>query len=204
VAGGLEVNFILLAAGRGQRMGGNKALMTFQNQAWILFQLRQIEEAGFDEVIIVTNEDAFAGLHAAATKSSQRHNIVVNPHPERGPLSSLKIALEENPEKASFLSPVDSPLKAPTLKVMKDAWRIDSNIEALVPSYNDHRGHPVILSVELQRKILQFAIDDPQARLDFILRSIPENKKRILTLEDPFIAMNLNSPEDLAALSRAT
>jgi CTP:molybdopterin cytidylyltransferase MocA len=196
------MNFILLAAGHGQRMGGNKALMDYQGQPWILAQLQQLTEVGFQSITIVTNAESEAALEKLVENHSAPVLILTNPHPEQGPFSSLQLAIAATPEDTSFVSPVDVPLKAATLKKLRQAWLQHGHLDALIPSHQDMKGHPVILSVDLQRNLLQLSPDSPEARLDFILRALPENKKRIFNVEDPFVHMNLNTPEDLAALAR--
>lgn len=194
------MNFILLAGGRGHRMGVNKALMLHQGEPWILFQLRQIAELNLQNITIVTNPEAEADLQAVLENSAQKVQVLSNPHPDKGPFSSLQLAIAATPEASSFVSPVDVPLKASTLKKLHQAWLQHGHLDALIPSYQNQKGHPVIISSEFQRVLLKMSPDDPQARLDVALKTLPENKKRTLALEDPFIALNLNTQEDLASI----
>lgn len=194
------MNFILLAGGNGQRMGGNKALMEYHGQPWILSQLRQIREVAFQNITVVTNPEAEASLVEILAKTNPSVSIVTNSHTEMGPFSSLLLAIAATPEAASFVCPVDTPLRAATLKKLRQAWLQHGHLDALVPSYKDRKGHPVILSTELQRELLKFNVGNPEARLDFVIKALPENKKKVFKLEDPFISLNLNTPEDLAAL----
>lgn len=196
------MNFILLAAGNGQRMGGNKALMAYKGQPWILTQLQQIAEVGFQSITVVTNADSEAALEKAVENFSPKILILTNPRPEQGPFSSLQLAMAATPEDASFISPVDVPLKAATMKKLRQAWLQHGHLEALIPAYQERKGHPVILSAQFQRELLKLTPDGPNSRLDFALKAMPENKKRIFAVEDPFVPLNLNTPEDLAALTR--
>ena len=196
------MNFILLAAGNGQRMGGNKALMAYKGQPWILSQLQQIAEVGFQSITVVTNADTEAALEKVVENFSPKILILTNPHPEQGPFSSLQLAMAATPEDASFVSPVDVPLKAATMKKLRQAWLQHGHLDALIPAYQDRKGHPVILSALFQRDLLKLTPDGPSSRLDFALKAMPENKKRIFAVEDPFVPLNLNTPEDLAALTR--
>lgn len=182
-------------------MGMNKALMNYQGEPWLLFQLRQLLELDLQNILLVTNPETQALVQNVIEKSGQRVLLLVNPHPEKGPFSSLRLALAAAPESSSFVCPVDVPLKAPTLKEMRQAWLSNSQLEALIPSYKGQKGHPVLLSSELQRRLLQLPEESPQARLDVALNAIAENKKKVLEIEDPFITMNLNTQNDLTALS---
>lgn len=196
------MNFILLAAGNGQRMGGNKALMAYKGQPWILSQLQQIAEVDLQSIIIVTNSDAEAALEKVVENFTPKVLILTNPRPEQGPFSSLQMAMAVSPEATSFVSPVDVPLRAATLKKLRQAWLQHGHLDALIPAYQDRKGHPVMLSPHFQRELLKMLPDSPTSRLDVALRSLPENKKRIFAVEDPFVPLNLNTPEDLAALTR--
>lgn len=196
------MNFILLAAGNGTRMGLNKALMDYKGQPWILKQLEQIAEVGFQNITVVTNPQSEVELEKILTNFTPKVLVLTNPAPDQGPFSSLQLAVAATPEDASFVSPVDVPLKAATLRKLRQAWLQHGHLEALVPSYQERKGHPVILSTALHREILNLSADNPEARLDFILKAVPENKKRTFPVDDPFVSLNLNTPEDLVALAR--
>jgi CTP:molybdopterin cytidylyltransferase MocA len=197
------MNFLLLAAGRGQRMGSNKALMIFHGEPWVQFQVRQIAEAGFENILIVTNPESAAAVEEFTAKF-RNVQIFVNEDPDKGQFSSLQIAIQESNESSAFVSPMDSPLKASTLKVLKEAWQKSENIDALIPSYHDQGGQPIALSAELQEKILSLDIEDPNSRLEVVLKKLTADKKRVFDVEDPFITLNLDTPEDLEALNQIT
>ncbi|WP_413289079.1 nucleotidyltransferase family protein [Bdellovibrio sp. HCB337] len=194
------MNFLLLAAGHGQRMGVNKALMTYQGEPWILHQLRQLIEIDLKNITVVTNPSSESQLQTILDKAPQPVQLLTNPNPDKGPFSSLQLAIAASPDDASFVSPIDVPLRTSTLKKLRQAWLQYNQLDALIPGYKDRRGHPVILSSDFQRRLLNLHEGDPQARLDFALQALPENKKRTLIIEDPFITLNLNTPEDLATL----
>ncbi|MGZ3745227.1 MAG: nucleotidyltransferase family protein [Pseudobdellovibrionaceae bacterium] len=198
------MNLIFLAAGLGKRMGCNKALMPFHGRPWILSQLEQVEMSGieFQNILIVTNPDSVSLLEKLLSPVTPKPFLLLNPHPERGPFSSLRLAIAEAPEVDSCVCPIDVPLYAVSLKQLWEGWqRRTGDLEALIPSYLERKGHPVILSSKLKKSSLQISPKDPQARLDFILKSLPENKKKILAVKDPHIIKNLNTPEDLATLA---
>ena len=193
------MNFILLAAGHGQRMGGNKALVDFQGKPWILKQLQQIQLAGFKKVILVTNTDSKSSLEKILREDTLQVRVVTNPTPEKGPFFSLQLALSEASQEASFVCPVDVPLKHTSIIQLSQEWQ-KSTIEALIPAYKEHRGHPVMISAEMRKYILTLSAAHPHSRLDFVLKALPEDKKKVLAVEDPYITLNLNSPEDFASL----
>ena len=197
------MNFLLMAAGRGTRMGGSKALMMFHGEPWIEFQIRQILEAKFENILIITNPETAEAIEEL-TMRHPKVQIFSNPDPERGPFSSLQILIKENGESSAFISPMDVPLKASTLMMMKESWLKLEGIQALIPSHKEQRGHPVVLSSELQSFILKMPVDGKESRLDAVLRNLPDSTKYILEVEDDFIPLNINTPADLEALAQST
>lgn len=197
------MNFLLMAAGRGARMGGNKSLMMFHGEPWIEFQIRQILEAKFDNILIVTNPETSEAIEELTMRHSGVQ-IFSNPDPGRGPFSSLQILIKENSEGAAFVSPVDVPLKASTLLAMKAAWYKLEKIDTLIPSHKGHRGHPVVLSAQLQSRILKMQAEEKDSRLDIVLRNLSEPQKQILEVDDSFVTLNMNTAEDIEAFSKIT
>ncbi len=198
------MNFLLLAAGRSQRMGSNKALMMFQGEPWIHHLVRQIEKNNFHHIIVVTSPEAAEAVEEI-TAHYKNIRICVNQDPERGPFSSLQIGIKENDGQVLFVSPIDTPLKSTTLQILKSNWQQNNeSTDAIIPSYQEQRGHPVILSPAFQRHLLTLTIENPSSRLDFAIRELPEMNKRIISVDDPFILINLNTPEDLASLKKIT
>ncbi len=194
------MNFILLAAGQGLRMGCNKAFMQFKGEPWVLTQLRQIADVGFKNIILVTNPDTQVALKKLLAEFEPKILLITNPNPEKGPFSSLQLAIAEAPENASFVCPIDVPLKSTSIEILRHAWLEQHDpLEAMIPSYQMRQGHPVVLSSDLQKDLLKISPNKPEARLDFVLKALPGNKKKILALRDPDITLNLNTPEDLAA-----
>lgn len=193
------MNFLLLAAGRSQRMGANKALMLFQGKPWIQHQLSEILEAGFKHILVVTNRESAEAIEeiTAQYKSVQ---ICINHTPDLGPFSSLQVGLLENANAPLCVSPIDSPVRGSSLRALQSAWEDCKSIDALIPTYQGQKGHPVILSVAMQQTLLSLSPEDPESRLDFALRQLAADKRKLFEINDELIPLNLNSPEDLLAL----
>jgi molybdenum cofactor cytidylyltransferase len=62
--------------------------------------------------------------------------------------------------------------------------------EAIVPQYRGAPGHPLVLSAEGARKILK---QKSAAHLEAALRFV---ELRQISVDDPGVAMNLNTPEE--------
>ena len=63
-AGASMISSILLAAGMSTRMGEPKALLDWGGEPLIRYQIRQIQEAGVDEVALVLGPPGGAGAGA--------------------------------------------------------------------------------------------------------------------------------------------
>ncbi len=188
-------NVVLLAGGASSRMGAPKGLVAVDGRRWIEHQLDRAERFALDRPIVVLGFDharytrEVDGLHARA-------RVVVNPAPERGPFSSLQRGLScAAPEQPTFVLPVDVPAPG------DDVWTslrasMDPALEAAVPVHRGRGGHPVVLSAALVARLLRLP---PDTRLDHELSRCAVAR---VTVADPLVLQNLNSPEDWRALER--
>jgi len=91
----VSVGAVLLAAGAGSRLGGKpKCLLELDGVPLILRQLRALEKAGVDQVVVVL------GYYAELIEPVMRNSpikIVVNPNPENGQASSVRLGLQTLP-----------------------------------------------------------------------------------------------------------
>ena len=86
----IKVSVILLAAGLSSRMGEDKLLLKYKGKSFLQHSLDLLQKLPVYERIIVTND------------ARQRHIVLpntiklcINPNPERGQSSSIKIGIEE-------------------------------------------------------------------------------------------------------------
>ena len=197
---------VILAAGESSRMGTDKALLPWPpaasgqtefRETFLAAAIRSLSLAT-DFVLVVAgkNESALAPIAYAEGAS-----IVVNPNPERGQFSSLRIGLREvlnRGRDTAVVTLVDRPpAKLSTVQALRDAFdAAEKNIWAVVPEYSGKHGHPFVGGREMIEAFLQ-APDASTARdiehqyRDHIL---------YLPVDDPFVAVNINTPEDYGAL----
>jgi molybdenum cofactor cytidylyltransferase len=91
----VSVGAVLLAAGAGSRLGGKpKCLLELDGVPLILRQLRALEKAGVDQVVVVLGY--YAELIELVIRNSPI-KIVVNPNPENGQASSVRLGLQTLP-----------------------------------------------------------------------------------------------------------
>jgi molybdenum cofactor cytidylyltransferase len=91
----VSVGAVLLAAGAGSRLGGKpKCLLELDGVPLILRQLRALETAGVDQFVVVL------GYYAELIEPVIRNSpikTVVNPNPENGQASSVRLGLQTLP-----------------------------------------------------------------------------------------------------------
>jgi molybdenum cofactor cytidylyltransferase len=151
-----------------------------------------------DFVVIVAgkNEPAIAPIAYANGAS-----VVVNPDPSQGQFSSLQVGLHEvlnRGRDASMITLVDRPpVSRATVQILRDAFEsAPPNIWAVVPEHAGKHGHPYIVGRELIEAFLQ-ASPTATAR-DIEHRH--QDRIQYVAVDDPFVALNINTPEDYAGL----
>lgn len=133
---------IILAAGRGERVGGPKALLTIAGESFLARAGRLLARPGIERVIAVLGHEADRVALEAGLPSEVA--VVVNPRYGEGMLTSIVAGLdaaEAAGADAVLVHPVDHPLV--------DVAAVDRVIVALrggatiaVPSHGGQRGHP--------------------------------------------------------------
>lgn len=142
---------IILAAGASSRMGRPKALLPcVDGRSFLASLAATLTAAGVDPIVVVV-----AAPHAAAVAPAAEAlglEVVVNPVPERGQLSSLVLgldALDDRGVEGVMVTPVDQPLVSPdTVRRLAGAWRASSPL-VVRPEHDGRHGHPVVFDARL-------------------------------------------------------
>ena len=200
---------VILAAGESSRMGRDKALLPwpppipgaeFSPQTFLSAAIRALNP--FNDMVIVVvgkNEKNLAPIIYASGGS-----LVRNPAPERGQFSSLQTGLQEvlnQGRDAATITLVDRPPVAPsTLRTLHAAFEDAVNREkwAVVPEYQGKHGHPFLIGREMIEAFLQ--ADPTSMARDIEHRH--QSSVEYVAIDDPFIALNVDTPEQYAALSK--
>jgi molybdenum cofactor cytidylyltransferase len=137
----VKLSAVILAAGASSRMGQPKALLEYRGETF-LNRLIRIFSAQCEQVIVVLGYDA-ESIRSSVTVPAQ---VVVNPHPERGQLSSLQCGLRAVDPCADgvFFTPVDLP--AFSQQTVAELARSFTEQAALAPRHNGRHGHPVLVA----------------------------------------------------------
>ena len=138
----MRIHAVILAAGRGARMGGPKALLTLGGEAFLSRAARLLLRPGIDAVTAVVGHDAERVTREAALPPEV--GILLNARYDDGMLGSILAGLDaadHGGADAVLVHPVDHPLTEPeTVDAVVAALRRGSIVA--VPSHGGRRGHP--------------------------------------------------------------
>jgi len=197
---------VILAAGESSRMGTDKALLPWppplegqppSKETFLSAAIRSLL-LSTDFVIVVAgkNESTLAPVAYVSGAS-----IAVNPDPTRGQFSSLQVGLHEvlnQGRDAALVTLVDRPpASVATVQTLRAAFEsAPESVWAVVPEFGGKHGHPYVVGREMIEKFLQA----PATATARDIEHHYQDRIQYLTVDDRLVALNINTPEDYAAL----
>lgn len=200
---------VILAAGESLRMGSDKALLpwpplakglAYSGETFLSAAIRSLCSVT-DQVVVVVgaNEPQLAPVVYAAGAS-----VVRNPAPEDGQFSSLRVGLQavlDLGRDAAMITLVDRPpVGAAMLASLRAAFEVSPpEIWAVVPEYDGRHGHPFLAGREMIEAFLKAPATATAREIEH------QHQKNLLyvPVDDPHVAMNVNTPEEYTALSNS-
>ncbi len=187
---------IVLAAGDSRRMGYPKALLPFGTEVFLTRILRMLRDTGLPRPVIIL------GRSARTIQSHIREwpaDIRINPDPDRGQLSSIRLALSDiDPAfDAGMIWPVDQPAVSQDVIPRLIRMYLDSECLIACPRYRDKRGHPAIFHRSLFREFLEAPLEEGPKKI--LLRH--EHDIAILPTEDAGTIRDIDTPEEYQSLT---
>jgi len=192
---------VILAAGASSRMGQDKALLQYDGRSFLAGAIQLLQNA-CDFVIVVAGKNIDL-LRPVVYQNSAY--LVLNPQPEIGQFSSLRLGLQavlDRGRDAACVTLVDRPpAQSNTLQTLKTHFLLSSpeTTWAVVPQFEGKHGHPVIFAREMIEVFLR-ANPSSNAR-DIEHRH--QDRIEYLDVDDPRVVLNINTPEDYSALQAA-
>ncbi len=186
----MRVAPVVLAAGQSTRMGAPKALLRKGVETSLGRIVRTARAAGAKPVVVVLGAHKWWVQHATAREITGAR-IVVNPRPEAGRTSSLKVALAAagDPD-VTLVWPVDHPdVTTDTIRALLAAAGPD---RVAVPTYAGRRGHPVALGRAAAREAAALGDDAP---LHDVVHRDPARVVEV-RVTDAGVVADLDTPED--------
>jgi CTP:molybdopterin cytidylyltransferase MocA len=127
---------------------------------------------------------------------------VVNPEPERGQFSSLQVGLREvlnRGRDAALVTLVDRPpVSASTVSHLCRAFAsaLERRKWAVVPEIGGQHGHPIVLG----REMIEAFLRAPSTATAREVEHQCAEHIEYAPVDDPAITINVNTPEEYAAL----
>jgi molybdenum cofactor cytidylyltransferase len=187
-------------------MGSDKALLPwppaadgvpFSGETFLSAAIRSLSSAT-DQVVVVVgaNEAQLAPVVYAAGGS-----LVRNLAPEAGQFSSLRVGLQEVlnlGRDAAMITLVDRPpVGAAVLAGLRRAFEAAaSDIWAVVPQYGGRHGHPFLAG----REMIEAFLKAPATSTAREVEHQRQTHLQYVPVDDPHVSINVNTPEDYAAL----
>ena len=185
---------LILAAGASSRMGMPKALLDYRGETFVA-RLARVLGTQCRPVTVVL------GYHADVIRPQipKGVQIVVNPDPSRGQLSSLQTALNELPPEADGFAfiPVDCPaVEGDTVEKLARAFeRRAASALFVIPRQSGRRGHPVFAARPIADELLNLA---PTAEARDVVHAHVDRTEYV-DVDDPGIFADI---DDLEAYRR--
>lgn len=197
---------VILSAGESSRMGREKALLPWPPP--------RAGQAASAETLLTANihllnsvcdfVDVVVGKNRvvlAPTIYAEGASLVCNPDPARGQFSSLQTGLRDVLDRgrdAAVVTLVDRPPVSPaTLKSLHHAFTISGHeVWAVVPDFDGTHGHPYLIAKEMIEAFLRAPATSTARDVEHEY----QQHIRYVPVDDPPVAMNINTPEDYEAL----
>ena len=197
---------VILAAGESTRMGADKALLPWPpasggsgtGQTFLSSAIGALSP--FSEMVIVVTGRNEASLAPVAYANGA--SLVRNPSPEQGQFSSLQVGLRtilSYGRDAAIVTLVDRPpASSAVLSTLTSAFlAAPLGIWAVVPEYQGKHGHPVLLG----REMMEIFLKAPPTASARDLEHQNQQHIRYIPVDDPAVTLNVDTPEDYAALA---
>lgn len=185
------ITAVCLLAGFSKRMGKPKQHVQLGQKTFAehIITSLQANARHISAIIMVGQADDRRGQELAKANNAF---WIANLHPEAGPLSSIKLALQHiQPGNAMLMWPVDHPLVSPnTVKALCEK-HFQAKDRIIVPSIDNRRGHPSIFPAQL---LNEFSLIPEEEGARWLLKAHPDKIEHVVT-EDVWTRKNLNTPE---------
>lgn len=164
------ISAIILAAGEASRMGKLKQLLPWEDSTILGTVITNIQESRLEGQVRVV-----LGAQSDRIKrelSDYNCQFLTNPDYTRGMFSSVMTGIQSLPENTTGLlfMLADQPLVTTDIYNSLIKYFKEEEPLLLVPSYNQRRGHPLIIAAELIPEIHKLGEDgDPEGGLRALL-----------------------------------
>ena len=202
----LSFSGVILAAGESSRMGRDKALLPWPPQSsatsagdTFLSAAIRLFTPYVDVILVVAGKNV---NELAPIVYARGASLLVNPDPSRGQFSSLQTGLREvlnRGRDAAMITLVDRPpVSAETIQTLETEFEqaLKRGLWAVVPEFQGKHGHPILAG----REMIEAFLRAPATASAREIEHAHQDKIVYVPVNDPFIAVNVDTPDQYAAL----
>ncbi len=185
-------------------MGRDKALLPWpagSSSGTFLSGAIEVLAPTTEMVIVVAGENE---LSLRAVVYARAGYLVVNPEPERGQFSSLRVGLQavlDRGHDGAVVMLVDRPPVArATIEFLQAALAATSeeDVWAVVPTFEGKHGHPIVMG----RDMIEAFLRAPAESTAKEVRAERLDHVRYIEVNDENVVRNVNTPEEYAQASQ--
>ena len=182
----MNASCILLAAGKGSRMGIPKWKLEMPDgESFLQYLTRSYTGCGISPVVVTNSRDALA----VQSECQPEVKIAINPSPDKGRFFSLICGVKQiRADTPCFIQNIDNPIFC--IGILEHMLEKIPFFDVVLPEHKGKGGHPVLLSPDALRKIATFPPPYPVLR-DYLATM---NTCRI-AVDNPAVLLNINTPE---------
>lgn len=183
-----EIAALILAAGKGSRIGSPKYLLKYRGKTFIQHIYDNLFKCGLKNIVAVIRKE-----YEEWFRENFKGNYLINKFPEMDMLSSVILGIEKLTEfKGIMIFPVDHPhVKKETVSGLINSFNLHPG-NVIKPVFENSSGHPVIIPSSLFMDISSGKFSD----LNSVIRNSNINTIRLKT-NDEGVLRNINTSEDL-------
>jgi len=187
---------VILAAGRGGRMGGKKQLTPWPTAAGTIPLVAAAYDAIHsicDDMVVVLGHIADSVVEALGDRPFHRAETDPDAPMFESIRAGIRVALLVDPSATVVLQPCDHPEVASSTLSILTAWSLKRPGQAILPQYGSRGGHPVLipsrtcamlLETNCPRGLAQFWLDHPD-----LVHRVP--------IDDPTVLRDIDTSADL-------
>jgi molybdenum cofactor cytidylyltransferase len=192
----VKVAAILLAAGESTRMGTPKPLLDWFGEALVDYQIRQLREAGCEEVVVVLGHRAGEIEPVVSTAGGR---CVRNESYREGRASSLRAGAEALGEpEAIVVASVDQPRPANVVRQLIEERETRAALVA-APTFEGERGHPIVVDGKLLPELR--SAREETLGLRGVIGGHEDGVAEVI-FETPAILLDFNTPDEYEEAKR--
>jgi len=191
---------VILAAGASTRMGRDKALLPWRGGTFLGAAMESLLPH-CDLVTVVAGENAETLKPAIYSRGAF---LLVNPNPELGQFSSLRIGIQDvlnHGRDAAIITLVDRPAaSSKTVGELRRAFleACTAGAWAVVPEYAGKHGHPIVVG----RELIQRFLDAPATSNAREVEHAAQKMIRYVPVKDANVVANVDTPEEYGQLQQ--